>query len=204
MSPRLERHIGAHQIALWILCFLSVTPAYAHNTLTHSGPVVNGLLHPLITPQHLLVLISYALALGLQRPLLMKLPIGVFLLAGTCALGLTLTGVTSEFPAWPFTVMTLATGLIAALSFQLPATTLAVLGGVVATLVGLDSGVEGQSLPGTLQMLIGTLLAMAIVGLEGAYYASLVERDWQRIGLRIAASWLSAISLLLLAFTFRR
>jgi hypothetical protein len=59
-------------------------------------------------------------------------------------------------------------------------------------------------LAGTLQMLIGTLLGMAIVGLEGAYYASLVERDWQRIGLRIAASWLSAISLLLLAFTFRK
>jgi hypothetical protein len=68
---------------------------------------------------------------------------------------------------------------------------------------GADIGGKPLAIAGTL---LGTWVSLGIGLINIAYYVSLAaerERKWIGIGLRIAGSWIFAISLLMLAFALR-
>ena len=56
----------------------------------------------------------------------------------------------------------------------------------------------------TILALSGTVLAAALTLGLVAYLASILKRDWQRIGVRIVGSWTAASALLVLALMFAR
>ena len=64
-----------------VLALLLAFPAaaQAHTPIPGMGEFAGGLLHPLTTPFHVLILLGLALLVGQQVPMRLKLPLSVFL-----------------------------------------------------------------------------------------------------------------------------
>jgi hydrogenase/urease accessory protein HupE len=75
---------------LLVLCFPAT--ANAHTPIKGLEELAAGVLHPLTTPAHLLVLLALRLLVGQQLPLDLKTPFAVFVPGLTGALLLTATG----------------------------------------------------------------------------------------------------------------
>lgn len=76
---------------------------------------------------------------------------------------------------------------------------------VAAFSIGLDSGVEsGGPFLTVCVTLLATWLSVNICVVNFAYYTSLLpSRKWVQIGVRIAGSWIAAITLMVLAFALK-
>ena len=55
-----------------------------------------------------------------------------------------------------------------------------------------------------MKMLLGTWLGLCLVTFNLALLASTFRASWQRIGVRVGASWILAIAVLVLALSLRR
>jgi hypothetical protein len=78
--------------------------------------------------------------------------------------------------------------------------------GAAAFGIGLDSGPEAGTPFNTFSTLAGTWVSLGLGLVNIAYYVSLAaakEQKWIRIGIRVAGSWIFAISLLMVAFSLR-
>jgi hydrogenase/urease accessory protein HupE len=75
---------------LLVLCFPATVNA--HTPIKGLEGLAAGVLHPLTTPAHLLVLLALGLLVGQQLPLDLKTPFAVFVPGLTVALLLTATG----------------------------------------------------------------------------------------------------------------
>lgn len=168
---------------------------------------MTGALHPLLTPAHVLILLALGLCLGQHPPLRLRMPLSVF--ASCSAIGLALTA-TRWFPGvHPAALagIALGAGALAACEKELPSSARGALFGVGALAIGSDSGVETGGAAVIVKTLLGTWLGLLIYLMNLAYYASLAaeqKKKWLRIGLRVAGSWIVAISLLVLAFALHK
>ncbi len=189
------------------LVFLLPTSAEAHSTVTGINDFWAGALHPLMTPPHVLILLALGLGLGQWIPLKIELPLGAF--AVFAALGLAMT-----IPAWfsgvqpaVLTAVALVAASVVALETRLPLLARAALYGIGALLIGLDSGVDTGAAKSVLVTLLGTWISLTVVLMNIIYFVSLAAdqpRKWLHIGIRVAGSWIVAISLLMLAFALRK
>ena len=177
--------------------------AHAHSAASGSNHVLNGLLHPLSTPGHLLLLLSLALMLGQQRGAAARAPLVAFSLSAAGALGITVLSPETVPPAWALSVLTLVCGALGAAAARVPVPLRSLLVALAAGCLGLDSGLEDPSLAVLAKTLLGTWLALVFVAFEGAHYASRLEARWLQIGLRVLSSWTVAIAALMLAFAAR-
>ncbi len=177
---------------------------FAHSTLPGAGSFLNGLVHPLTVPTHLLLLVAGGLMLSQGIPLRLRegmiaalVGVAVGLLASVWVpesavirgilTGWTLVVALGVVADWPKRILSRA-GLI----------------GAAALLVGLDSPPEVGAVFPTLLILTGTGVAVLLVIANVAFYASLrPDRFWAHVGVRVVASWIAAASLMLLAFALR-
>lgn len=164
-----------------------------------------GLVHPLITPAHLLLLIGLGLWLGQRPPVRLRLPMACF--ATTSAAGLLSTLHVTVAPAWQLALPVLALGVAALVIWARPIAawvqpTLACAAGLA---LGLDSGVDaGASAGAAAVTLLATWIALNVLLVNLAYYTSMLpQRTWTQIGVRVAASWIAATCMLVLAFAAR-
>ncbi len=77
--------LAAALIAAVLLVFPS--NADAHLAIKGAGDFGNGALHPLVTPQHLMIVLGLALLLGMRVPLRLKLPMVSLAISSAIALG---------------------------------------------------------------------------------------------------------------------
>lgn len=188
-----------------LVLFAGPATALAHTQVEGVPDVLNGLLHPLGTPSHLLILLGLGLLAGQQSPLNLKTPLLAFLPLSAAALLLTITGaITSVYP--PVLIgLALCAGALVALEAPLPRLACMALFAAAALALGFDSAVETGSRAAVLQRLFGTWLSLSLVVFNLAYYVSLwAKAKWQKVGIRVLGSWLIAISFLVLAFSLRR
>ena len=172
----------------------------AHLVSTGFGPAADGVGHVLVTPEDLLPVIALALLAGLGgksygRRVLFTLPAS-WLVGGLLGMAL---GWALPFAATAFSFLVLG-GLVAAdrpFDERL-GTALAVALGVMhgqmsgVEMVGAELGVNG---------LLGAVGALfVLVSLITGLVVSL-SRDWTRIAVRVAGSWILAIGLLYLGWT---
>jgi urease accessory protein len=179
--------------------------ASAHTAINGVGDFFGGVLHPLTTPAHLLVLLGLGLLAGRPAPLNLKIPLAVFIPVSAVALGLTATGlVKTVYP--PILIgLGLIAGLLVALGKPPPAAALAALFGFAALALGLDSAVETGSATVVVKTLLGTWLSLILAVADIAYYVSFfTSQKWQQVGIRVAGSWITAVSFMILAFALRR
>lgn len=205
------RQNGARSHHLWwsVLVLIVALPprAQAHLTLKGVNDFWAGALHPVLTPAHILVLLSLGLELGQRSGTLLRYPLAAF--ASLSAVGLavaTLGGIAGIHPVI-LTGLALITGALVALKKQLPQFFCSALVGAGALAMGLDSGVDWGTPTTVFVTLLGTWIALNVVLMNliyGVSQAAEQPRQWLHIGIRVAGSWIVAISLLMLAFALRK
>jgi len=186
-----------------LLLVLPVT-AGAHTVVGGAGPYFNGVLHPFTVPAHLLVLLGLGLLAGQHAPLNVKTPLAVFVPVSGLALALTTTGlVPAVYPPILISI-SLLVGLLVALEKPLPRSVCQAIYGGSALALGLDSVVESGAPLEIAKTLLGTWTGLILAVADVAYYSSLFTKwPWQKVGLRVMGSWLTAASLMILAFAIR-
>ena len=179
--------------------------AGAHTVTSGVGDFFDGVLHPITTPAHLLVLLGLGLVAGQHPPLNLKVPLAVFIPVSAIALLMTTTGMVKT--VYPPILIGLA--LIAGLLVALEKPPSALVGGIffaiAALALGLDSAVETGTDVQIAKTLLGTWTGLVLVVADIAFYISLFTKwKWQKIGIRVAGSWITAASFMILAFALRR
>jgi urease accessory protein len=194
---------------VFAIAFFAALPmrAEAHMTAPGMGDFISGVLHPWMTPTHLIILLALGLWLGQHVPLRLALPLKVFVPVSALALALTTCHWIVVVPPPILVAIAFAAATIVALDARLPGSAAAVLLGAAGLAIGLDSGVETGTPFTIFKTLLGTWVSLGIGLVNIGYYVSLAterKKKWVDIGVRVAASWIVAISLMMLAFALRK
>lgn len=180
--------------------------AWAHAQIQGMGDFSGGLLHPLLTPAHLLILLALGLWLGQQPPLQLHMPMLLFAPLSAAGLGLTLwMPMPPEWQAW-LAAVALGIAILVVSAARLPRWAALPIFAMSALAIGLDSGLEAASSTTTVAItLLGTWISVNLCIVNFAYYTSLCpqHKKWVQTGIRVAGSWIAAICLLFLAFSLR-
>jgi urease accessory protein len=192
-------------MSLGVLLLVILFPSHAEAHLNSSGlgPVYDGLLHFLLSPEDLLPVLALALLAGQRgadygRRAMFVLPVAWFL--G----GLTgLATKASDGTALTCISFLLLGGLLAANArVSLRATTM------LAVLVGLFHGYlngAGMGLPATGALaLLGLVFGVFVLVAIAAAFVVQLRQPWTRIAVRVVGSWIVASSLLMLGWAARK
>jgi hydrogenase/urease accessory protein HupE len=174
---------------------------FPHLVSTGLGPLFDGIGHVVITPQDFLPVVALALLAGLggkayARKVLLVLP-AAWLVGGLLGL---LLGWSVPLGATALSFLVLG-GLVAAdrpMSEKTGIVLAVALGLLHGQMSGVEMEVAGIGMMG-LWGTVGTLFVM--VSLVTGLVVSL-ERPWTRIAVRVAGSWIVAVGLLYLGWTF--
>ena len=189
---------------LLAILFVLSTPATAraHSAIAGLEGFGGGLLHPLTSPAHLLILVALGLLTGQRKPLDLKILFAVFAPCLALALLLTMTGAIKSVDQPILVGLALCAATSVALEKPIPPLACRALFAAAALAIGLDSGPEKGSAAIVIKTLLGTWLMVIFLLFDVAYYTSLATRKhWPKVGVRILGSWIIAISLLMLAFS---
>ena len=181
-------------------------PAQAHTPIQGMGEIASGLLHPLLTPPHLLLLLALGFLLGQQRPLRLARPVAAFAVGAALGILLTTTGAITGVLTPVLMLLALPVGGLVALARPLPGAVGLVLCAAAALTLGLDSGVEpGTAAIPAAKTLAATWVSLLLCVVNVAFYVSMLPPlRWVQTGVRIVGSWIVAIALLMLAFALRK
>lgn len=177
---------------------MAVSPTAAHAPGFGGYGFVGGLMHPVMMPAHLLALLGLGLLAGQQTK-------GRTALITMFALGLIAGLLAITYAAGPssanlvLTASAAVAGAWTAAARPLPPVLGWPLMSVAGAAIGLDSPPETASLREANHMLLGTGLAAAVILAALAALVARLNRDWQRLALRIAGSWIAAAAILVLA-----
>ena len=181
---------------------LSPLPAEAHFESTGLGPVYDGVVHFLLSPEDLVPVLALALFAGLRGPAhgrraLLVLPFA-WLLGG--AIGLVATA--NERPGLA-SLSFLLVGALVASDARLSLGTTTVLAALLGLVHGYFNGATMGQPGGDAVALLGLALAIfAVVALAAALVVQL-QSAWVRIAVRVVGSWTIAIGMLMLGWTLR-
>ncbi len=179
------------------------TPAAAHLNSTGMGPIYDGLMHFLMSPEDLVPALALALLAGLRgaaygRRTSLTLPVAWLL---GSVVGLTAAATTGSAVLSAFWFLLLGGLVIADAKLSLWAmTALAVLLGLAhGYLNGTGMGQSGVTLIALLGLASGVF---ALIVLAAAFVVQL-RAHWARIAVRVAGSWIAASGLLMLGWSLR-
>ncbi len=161
-----------------------------------------GLLHPLLAPTHVMAVLALALLIG-QQGWAYRIAVAY---AAAVIVGLALIAaahVPTRVEEGLFGLAAIA-GLIVAQARPLPPMAGVVFAAALGLAIGLDSPPETISLRDANLALFGTAIGAPVVLLALVWMASRPTRAWQRIGMRIAGSWIAASAILVLALRLVR
>jgi urease accessory protein len=182
---------------------LGCGPAEAHLNATGMGPIYDGLMHFLTSPEDLVPALAMALLAGLRgapsaRRAMFTLPAAWLL--GNLA-GLTAAAASGGTLTAAFWFLVLGGLVVADAKLSLRSVT------VLAALVGLAHGYLNGSGMG-----LSTAALVAVLGLATAVFVLVVlvaalvvplRAQWSRIAVRVAGSWIAASGLLMLGWSVR-
>jgi len=179
-------------------------PAEAHLNSTGMGPIYDGLMHFLMSPEDLVPVLALALLAGLRgasygRRALFVLP-SAWLLGGLLGLTASATNGSAVLSSMWFLLLG---GLLAAdAKLSLGVTT------ALATFLGLYHGYlngTGMGASGSAAVvLLGLVFAVFVLVALAAAFVVRLRAEWARIAVRVAGSWIAASGLLLLGWAARK
>ena len=179
-------------------------PAEAHLNSTGMGPIYDGLMHFLTSPEDLVPVLALALLAGLRgatygRRALFTVPVA-WLLGGL--IGLT-AAAANPHPIVAAAWFLLLGGLLASdAKLSLRATS------ALAALLGLYHGYLNGTGMGQVESaavaLLGLVFAVFVLVALAAAFVVQLRAQWARIAVRVAGSWIAASGLLMLGWALRR
>jgi urease accessory protein len=161
-----------------------------------------GLLHPLVVPAHALAIAALALLIG-QQGWRRNVPLA-YVVAVLIGLGGIAMAYVPRFTEETLLALTALTGLLVALARSLPLGPGVLLAAAVGLSLGLDSPPEAIALKDANLTLLGTALGAVLLLLALLQGTARLRHHWQRIGARIAVSWIAATAILVLALRLVR
>jgi hydrogenase/urease accessory protein HupE len=183
----------------------AAAPSLAHAHLVNSGlgPVYDGALHLLMSLDDLLGLLAIAMLAGLcgaraSRLAVLSLP-GAWLLTGLIGLRLPLAFELPWLSALSFVVL----GALVALDLKLPAPLVAILAALFGALHGLLNGSALAAVGAGPSSVFGIAAAALIIALLVSALVTPLREAWQRIVVRVAGSWVTAVGILMLGWWVR-
>jgi len=174
----------------------TAAPASAHPVFGVTG-FAGGLLHALLVPTHLMAVVALALLIGQQRR--GRGAVIAYAAAIIAGLGAIAMAYVPERADEGVLAVAASAGLLVALARPLPRSVGVLLAGAVGLAVALDSPPEAISLRDANLALLGTAIGAVLVLLALLQVTTRLTRGWQRIGARIAGSWIAATAILVLA-----
>lgn len=173
----------------------------AHSPIEGIGTFYGHMLHPIAAPAHALLLLGTTLMLG-QQPRKVALP-GLLAFGLGFVVGLTLSGTglgpTVSEPL--FFGGALLAGCLVSVNRPLHAMLIIAAAFVAGLLMGSDSAPD-RSLYGELSLAYsGLLFGVFVIAVTVTGATVGLARAWQRAGIRVAGSWIVAISVLALALS---
>lgn len=195
-------------LTVLLICSLLGLPlrAEAHSTVEGLDEFVNGLIHPLFTPAHVLVLLAFGFWIGRHPPLRLRSPLPAFALGTLVGLLFAWKGLVTQIPSPVLLVAAMVAAVAVATDFKIPLTIRVILTALAGILLGMDSAPEAAITPGAVaKTLLGTWVGLYIWLVNPAFYISILPRKkWADYAVRIAASWIIAISFIVIAFAFSK
>ena len=193
-------------VILVLICLVQPNTAWAHAPLPGIEGFYVGLVHPFTMPAELLALLGFSLLAGQHLPLAQKMW-KAFALGNVVGLGLAV-GAWITFDAnLPLLVLTVVVGLYVASALSLPQIGARLGGAAIGFFVGAVSLADPGPLPAmaftTLGALVGANMLFFFVAAGLLELQGKLKWPWLHIALRVAGSWIAAVSLLLAALTFR-
>ena len=182
---------------------LSCGPAEAHLNATGMGPIYDGLMHFLTSPEDLVPALALALLAGLRgtrygRRAMFVLP-AAWLLGSLFGLS---AATASAGTLWASLWFMLLGGLVVAdakLSLRSMTALSALLGLVHGYLNGTGMGLSAQAIVATLGLAAAVFVLVVLV----AALVVQLRAHWARIAVRVGGSWIAASGLLMLGWTVR-
>lgn len=166
------------------------------------GQFYGGLLHVLLTLEHVLPLVVLGILAGFQGKAVAK---KILLIAVIAALAGGVSGgwLRSAPAVEALNILNLTSfvvlGLLVAYGRELPFAVPAVLTAVFAFAQGSQNLADLSAVASRLHFLPGVLAAIAGVLLIAAALALSLPKNWMRLGFRIFGSWVAALGLLMMA-----
>lgn len=185
-------------MCLLALSVLSSKGAFAHGAFKGIGNFYGGVLHPVVVPAHLLALIAAGLFVGRQGWTRVVRLLPMFMVA--CAIGLVLSSPSVETVAGiGLLAGAAAIGLLVAIDVELPDAIGTVLVIAIGFTIALDSAPGTRFDSSWFVALAGTGIGLSANLVWLSAPLTRLAKPWQRIGIRVAGSWISACALLVLA-----
>lgn len=202
MSATSKSRLSVYAFVLFAFA-MCAAPAEAHLNSTGMGPIYDGLMHFLTSPEDLVPVLALALLAGLRgaahgRRALFTIPTA-WLLGGL--IGLT-AAAANPHPIVAAAWFLLLGGLLAAdAKLSLRAIT------ALAALLGLYHGYlsgAGMGQPGNAAVaLLGLVFAVFVLIALAAALVVRLRAQWARIAVRVSGSWIAASGLLMLGWAVR-
>ncbi|MEF7613252.1 HupE/UreJ family protein [Aquincola sp. MAHUQ-54] len=174
--------------------------AWAHGEIKGIGAFYSGLLHPFVSPSHLIALLALGLLFG-QRGVPASRHAMAALMAALAA-GLGFSGRAGGLePELPLLALAALLGGTVVAARQWPALALGLLSLLVGLAVGLGSAPDGMGGSQRWSALLGTMIGASLCTACVAGLVHGARRPWARIGVRVVGSWLTASAILVLTLT---
>lgn len=191
--------------ATFLILGLLVVPqsVLAHSPIPGIGFFLNGMLHPLLVPAHILLIIAVGLFFGQQR--LSRIHWALKLSVLAVAMGLVAAWFAPAIAELEMIILLGAAiiGLLIAIFPSLPLFFYLLIGMAAGFMIGLDSAQATLAGKDKLLMLLGSGMGIYFLSL---YPLGLSEycrhKTWQQIAVRVVGSWIAASALMVLALSF--
>jgi hydrogenase/urease accessory protein HupE len=179
---------------------LGALPAVAHLNTTGMGPLYDGLMHFLMSPEDIIPVLAFALLAGLRgashgRRALFAVPTA-WLVGGLTGLSASAANPHPFVAAGWFLLLGIL--LAADARISVPVTT------AIASLLGLYHGYLNGTGMGTSTdaavALLGLVFAVFVLVALSAAFVIRLRAEWARIAVRVAGSWIAATGLLMLGW----
>ena len=181
-------------------------PAMANAHLVNSGfgPFYDGIAHLFVTPEDLLAVLALAMLAGLGakptgRAMLFVLPAAWFMGALAGRMTTMSFGPTAASPVVLFVL-----GALVAANFRLSQ---AIVVGAALTCGIFNGCCNGATLAGSgssALFAVGTSCAVFVIAALATGQVATLEKEWARIMVRVAGSWIGAIGLLMFGWAVRQ
>ncbi len=193
------------QYSLLFIGIIFSQSAFAHSPIKGIGFLFNGILHPFFIPSHILLILTLGFWIGQQQP--QKQIASVLLYLGAMITGLLLTAYYSQSyllikdnNTLILLSLTILIGLMTLSAVSFPSVFIRLVSIIVAFALGFDFQTEDLNGSAKIISLVGSAVGSYFMLLYAiALSETLSVKKWQKISIRILASWLSAGAIMVLA-----